>query len=103
MQPGADFDPERPDFVGNGASTPHAARRTVERGKNAVPGRLDFVAAKARQVAPYGGVVIIEEIAPAVVTKRECGILRRGRSSSATPSPRPSVTKRDSELANLLC
>jgi hypothetical protein len=47
MNPGADFNAKRPELVGDGASAAHAACRTVESGKNAVAGRLDFMAAEA--------------------------------------------------------
>ena len=40
MQPGTDFDPKRPDFIGNGAGAADAAGWTVKGGKNAVAGRL---------------------------------------------------------------
>ena len=59
MEPGADFDAKLPDLAGNGAGTTDAARRTVEGGENAVAGGLDFMAAKACEVAPDRGVVIV--------------------------------------------
>jgi hypothetical protein len=47
MEPGTDLNAKRPDFIGNGAGAAHAARPTVEGGKNAVADRLDLMTAKA--------------------------------------------------------
>ncbi len=47
MKPGADFNAQRPELIGDGASAAHAACRTVESGENAVAGRLDFMAARS--------------------------------------------------------
>ena len=67
VETGADFDAERLCILRNSAGTADAPRRTVEGGKNTVAGRLDLMSAKACQVAPDRGVMIVEQIAPAVV------------------------------------
>ena len=76
MEPSTDFDPKRPDLLGNGAGAADAARRSVEGGKNAVAGRLDLMAAKACEIAPDRGVMTVEEITPAAVAERG-GLLGR--------------------------
>jgi hypothetical protein len=76
MQSSANFDAKRSDFIGNGAGAADAAGRTVKGSKNAVAGRLDLTTAKARQVAPDCGVMIVEKIAPAAVAERG-GLLGR--------------------------
>src|SRR5712664_3276164 len=73
MKPGADFDAERLDFLGNGTGAANAARRTVKGREKAVAGRFDLMAAKAREIAPDRSVVIVEQVAPALVA--ECGSL----------------------------
>jgi hypothetical protein len=70
MQPGANLNAERPDFVGDGASAAHAACRTVESGQNTVAGPLDFMAAEAGEGAPDRGVMIVKEVAPAMIAER---------------------------------
>jgi hypothetical protein len=70
MEAGANFNAEGSDLVGNGARAAHPARRTVEGSKNAIAGRFDLVAAKAREIAPDCGVVIVQEIAPAAIAER---------------------------------
>src|SRR6478609_6692075 len=61
MKPGADFNPQRPDFVCDGASAPYGACGTVESSKDAIAGRLHFVAAEARKGTPYRGVMGVKE------------------------------------------
>jgi hypothetical protein len=51
VEPGTDFETERPDFLGNGAGAANAARRTVKGGKKAVTGRFHLMAAKAYEIA----------------------------------------------------
>ena len=69
VQTGANFDPERPDFLGDGASAAHAASRTIEGGENTIAGGLNFMAAKTRKVAPDCGEVIVEQPPPALVAE----------------------------------
>jgi hypothetical protein len=64
MQAGANLNPQRPYFFGYCAGAAHAARRTVERGENAVAGGLDFTAAKASKVTADRRVVMFEQVAP---------------------------------------
>ena len=71
MEPGTDFDAERPDFLGNGTGAANAARRTIKGREDAVAGRFDLMAAKACEIAPDRGVMTIEQIAPAVVAERD--------------------------------
>jgi hypothetical protein len=70
MEPGPDLDAERRDFLGDGAGATNAARGTVEGREKSVAGGFDFVAAKAREVAPYRRVMAAEQIAPALVAER---------------------------------
>jgi len=60
MEPGADFDAEGPDFIGNSAGTTNTAGWSVERGKNAVASRFDLMTAKACKITPGRGVTMIE-------------------------------------------
>src|SRR3954453_2306986 len=69
MQPGADLDADRPDFVGDRAGTANAARWTVKRCEKAVARSLHLMAAKSRQIAADGGVMMVEQIAPALVAE----------------------------------
>src|SRR5271170_7116077 len=50
MQPGADSDAKRLDFLRYRASAAYAARRPVEGGENAVARALHLIAAEAREV-----------------------------------------------------
>jgi hypothetical protein len=60
MEPRADFDAKGPDFVRNGTGTTNTAGWSVERGKNAVASRFDLVTAKACEIAPGRGAMIVE-------------------------------------------
>ena len=71
MQPGSDLDAERRDFLSDRAGATNATRGTVESREKSVAGGFDFVAAKARQIAPDRRVMTAEQIAPASVAK--CG------------------------------
>jgi hypothetical protein len=93
MKSGADFDAKWTDFIGNSAGTSDAASWTVKGGKNAVAGRFDPMTAKARQVAPDGGVMIVEKIAPAAVAER-------GRTRCLSWSPNSAPT---SILSSCIC
>ena len=70
MQPCANIDPEWAYFLRNGASAADAACRTIESRKNAIPRRLDLMAAKASEIASDHGVMFVEEIMPAAIAKR---------------------------------
>ena len=71
MEPGTDFNAEGPNFLGNGIGAANTARWTVKSGEKSVAGRFDLTAAKACEIAPDRGVMIVKEIAPALVA--ECG------------------------------
>ena len=51
MQPGAHFDIECLDFLGDGAGAANAARGPVKRGEKTIARRLDLTAAKTREIA----------------------------------------------------
>ena len=70
MESGTDLDAERPDFLGNGTGAANAARWTVEGREKAIAGRFHLITAKACEISPDRGVMIVEEIAPALVPKR---------------------------------
>jgi hypothetical protein len=70
VEPGSDLDAERRDFLGDRAGATNAARGTVERPEKSVAGGFDFVAAKAREIAPYRRVMTAEQITPALVAER---------------------------------
>jgi hypothetical protein len=76
VEPGTDFNAERPDLLGNGAGATNTARWTIKRGEKSIAGRFDLMAAKACEIATDRGVMIIKEIAPALVA--ECGSLLGG-------------------------
>ena len=61
MEPCPDLDPKGPDLVSNGAGAAHTARRAVEGSKDAIAGRFDLMAAKAREVTTDDSVMIIEK------------------------------------------
>jgi hypothetical protein len=73
MQPCANVDPEWAYFLRNGASAADTARRAIESRQNAVPSRLDLMAAKASEIASDRGVMFVEEIAPAAISTRSTG------------------------------
>jgi hypothetical protein len=58
------------------AQAQRAAGWTVKGGKNAVAGRFDLMAAKACEITPDCGVMIVEKIAPAVVADRNSFLSR---------------------------
>ena len=71
MEPSTDLYAERPDFLGNGTGAANAARWTVKGGEKTVARCFHFMASKSREIAPDRGVMIVEQIAPALVA--ECG------------------------------
>ena len=64
------------DFLGDGTGAANAARRTVKGGEKAVAGRFHLMTAKAYEVAPDRGVMMVEEVAPTLVAERG-GLLGR--------------------------
>src|SRR5471030_2856068 len=48
MEPGANVDAERSDFLGNSTGATNATRRPIEGGEKAVTGRLHLMAAKTQ-------------------------------------------------------
>jgi hypothetical protein len=70
MQPSTDIDAERAYSVVDGASATNTARRIIKGGKNTVTGRLNLASAKAREIPPDCGMMIVKEIAPTAIAKR---------------------------------
>src|SRR5262249_12632109 len=67
---------ELPDRTADREGATDGARRTVEGGKEAVPGGIDLAAAEPLELAADRGVVCAEELAPAVIAEFH-GPLRR--------------------------
>jgi hypothetical protein len=70
VEPRADFNAKGPNFLGNGTGTTNTSGWSVKRGKNTVAGRFDLMTAKACEIAPDRGVMIVEQIVPATVSQR---------------------------------
>jgi len=76
MESRADFDAEGPDFIDDSTGTTNTAGWSIERGKNAIASRFDLMTAKACEITPGRGVMIVEQIVPAAVSRRG-GLLGR--------------------------
>src|SRR5262249_4333298 len=68
---GADLHAELPDRLAGRDRAADGARRTVEAREEAVASGVDLPAAKALELAPHGGVVSAQELAPAAIAKRD--------------------------------
>jgi hypothetical protein len=75
-EPRANFEPKRPDVVGDRARATDRSRRTVERDQESIAKSFDLTSAKAQDIPPDGGLMRVDEIAPTAIAKR-CGFLRR--------------------------
>ena len=73
MKPGTDLDPETLDFFYNGTGAANATRWAVKSSEKAVAGGFHLMAAKAHEIAPDRRVMMVEQIAPALIA--ECGSL----------------------------
>jgi hypothetical protein len=69
MEPSTNLYAERPYFVGNGTGAANAACWTVKGGEKAVSSCFYFMAAKAPEIAPDRGVMIVKKIAPALIAE----------------------------------
>ena len=69
MQPGTNFDVERPDHFANGQRAPYAPGRAIKCGKETITGCIDFLTMKARQFLPDKGVMSVEQPMPFLVTE----------------------------------
>jgi hypothetical protein len=69
METRSDLEGEGTHSVADGQCAPYGARRSVERGEEAVSGGIDLLAAEALQLAPYDGLVGGEELRPTAVSQ----------------------------------
>jgi len=64
------LDPQHPDRVDDGIRARDRRARAAERGDESVSGRVDFAAGESLQFVTHDGVVVVQEIAPAVVAEQ---------------------------------
>ena len=69
VQAGADLEAQRRDAVPERGCAADRACGAVEGGEEAVPGRVDLVAAEALELAADGNTVGLEQLAPAAVAE----------------------------------
>lgn len=70
VKPSSKLDADRANRVDDASRTANAARRSVERGENAVTRCAHLDATELLKLAPYPCVEIFKKIAPALVAKR---------------------------------
>jgi hypothetical protein len=81
MEPRANFDPERSDFVCDRTGAPDRPRRAVERDQKSIAKSFDLTSSKPQNIPPDGGVMSLKDVAPAAIAKRG-RFLRRTRNVS---------------------
>src|SRR3990170_3129339 len=76
VQPGPNFDSQRPNLLDDRLGTANCARRTIERGEEPIAGRVDLGSAIALEERPHRRVVAFDEFPPRAVAELG-GFLRR--------------------------
>jgi hypothetical protein len=70
VDPGAELDADRPHRVHGRAGAADRPCRPVETSEEPVAGRVELVSTVSRELAPYEGVVLVEQVAPTAVAEQ---------------------------------